>query len=171
MNLIEDVRRALTFQDTKQVPTVEQQVSIDDTLVDDDYCKVCKTKLEREFASLEHIKSMDHKSKMGEYTSFTNVQQNISKAMQRWENDINYFKLLPQERSEAENVLIIKVQDHIRLIESIYTSLSHLLKYSFSILVANLFSLHLRRVVVSVSHVVGSPFPTNHSWRIVGVMR
>ena len=52
---------------------------------------MCKTKLERESAHLEHIESMDHKSKMGEYTSFTNVQQNISKAMQRWESDINYF--------------------------------------------------------------------------------
>ena len=81
----EDVRRALTFQESEQVPTVEQQVSIDDTLVDDDYCKVCKTKLERDgskSARLEHIESMDHKSKMGEYTSFTNVQQNISKATQ-----------------------------------------------------------------------------------------
>ena len=98
-------------------------MSIDDTLVDDDYCKVCKTKLERvgsKSSRLEHIESMDHKSKMGEYTRFTNVQQNISKATQRWESDINYFKLLPQERSEAENVLIIKVQDHIRLIESIF---------------------------------------------------
>ena len=54
---------------------------------------------------------------MGEYTSFTNVQQNISKAMQRWESDINF---LPQERSEAQNVLIIKVQDHIHHIESIF---------------------------------------------------
>ena len=51
-------------------------MSIDDTLVDDDYCKVCKTKLERvgsKSSRLEHIESMDHKSKMGEYTSFTNV--------------------------------------------------------------------------------------------------
>ena len=79
------MRRALTFQESEQVPAVEQQVSIDDTLVDDDYCKVCKTKLERDgskAARLEHIESMDHKSKKGEYTSFTNVQQNISKATQ-----------------------------------------------------------------------------------------
>ena len=61
----EDLRRALTFQESEQVPTVEQQVSIHDTLVDDDYCKVCKTKLERvgsKSARLEHIESMDHKS-------------------------------------------------------------------------------------------------------------
>ena len=67
------MRRALTFQESEQVPTVEQQVSIDDTLVDDDYCKVCKTKLERvgsKSARLEHIESMDHKLKMGEYTKF-----------------------------------------------------------------------------------------------------
>ena len=98
-------------------------MSIDDTLVDDVYCKVCKTNLERvgsKSARLEHIESMGHKSKMGDYTSFTNVQQNISKAMQRWESDIKYFQLLPQEVSEAQNVLIIKVQDHIRLIESIF---------------------------------------------------
>ena len=118
----EDVRRALTFKESEQVPTVEQKVSIDDTLVDDVYCKVCKAKLERvgsKSARLEHIESMGHKSKMGDYTSFTNVQQNISKAMQRWESDIKYFQLLPQEVSEAENVLIIKVQDHIRHIESL----------------------------------------------------
>ena len=32
----EDVRRALTFQESGQVPTLEQHVSIDDTLVDDE---------------------------------------------------------------------------------------------------------------------------------------
>ena len=47
---------------------------------------------------------------------------------QRWENTQvllmykKHFKLLPQERSEAQNVLIIKVQDHIRHIESIFNN-------------------------------------------------
>ena len=114
----EDVRRALT--DTELVEMVQQQVSIDDTLVDGDFCRVCKIKLERvggKTVRLEHIASKDHKSKMGEYTNFTYLSQSLAQQIKKWESEIKYINL--PHVSERENVLIIKVHDHIKQIESL----------------------------------------------------
>ena len=114
----EDVRRALT--DTEPVEMVQQQVSIDDTLVDDDFCRVCKIKLERvggKTVRLKHIASEDHKSKMDEYTNFTNLSQSLAQQIKKWESEMKYINM--PHMSERENVLIIKVHDHIKQIESL----------------------------------------------------
>ena len=115
----EDVKRALTYEETEQVEMVERQVSVDNTLVDEDYCTICKTALPKESALKEHIDSSNHKTRMTEYNTFIEMQKNVSKKIQEWEKDIKYLKLFPKV-TESGNEVIFEVQYQIKQLEKVF---------------------------------------------------
>jgi hypothetical protein len=117
----EDVKRALVFTDQREAEIVERQASFDQTIVDEKYCKACKTSLtsvNRDASSAhlkEHISTEEHKSREKQYLSYAKKEEECSAQICSWEKYTHQWK----NQMMGVESLIFEVQEFNRKYENI----------------------------------------------------
>ena len=102
-----------------------RQVSTDNTIADEEFCRVCSTELTTEASTRtgvsttlrEHVASVEHKDNVVAYRDFLQVTEDLSTQIKEWKQQLQIWE--SQEESVRSELLLHKIREQILQLESI----------------------------------------------------